>query len=106
MVRVLNALEHGLRLPPRGMVRVVQIGQVMGRVVVPSAHVAALLVRISGLLAELHLGLFAARIGRVHGCVVSCVLKLGNTTLGIGGLGREKHKHLISISAFHLHRID
>lgn len=84
VVRVLDALEHGLGLPPRGMVRVVQIGEVMGGVVVPSAHVAALLVRIARLLAELHLGLFTARIRRMHGGVVSCIFKLRDAALGRG----------------------
>lgn len=38
MVRMLDALEHGLRLPPGWILRIVQIRQVCRRMIVVSAR--------------------------------------------------------------------
>lgn len=80
----LDALEHGLRLPPGGLVRIVEIGEGGSRMVVPSAHLATLLVRVARLLAHLDLILLTARVGRLHCGVVGGVLELGNTALREG----------------------
>lgn len=84
-VRVLDARQHGLALPPSGVLLVVVVGQVHGAVVVPGVPGVADVAGLgdpggAGLHAVL-LGRRAAGVGRHHGHVKSGVHKLRHAAL-------------------------
>lgn len=82
LVRILDAFEHCLRLPPSGSVGIVEVGQVACAVITQSTGVTAFsLIRVARLVAEVCVALLAARIRRLHEYVVGGILELGNTTL-------------------------
>lgn len=84
-VRVLDARQHGLALPPGGVLLVVVVGQVHGAVVVPGvpgvADVAGLCDPGGAGLHAVLLGRRAAGVGRHHRDVKSGVNELGHAAL-------------------------
>lgn len=87
VVRVLDALEHGLGLPPSRTMGIVEIGQEGGRMIIPPTDFATLFMGVTSLLTELDFILVTTGVGGVHGSVESCILEFGNATLQ--GRGRE-----------------
>lgn len=86
MSRVLDALQHRVRLPPGDVVVVVEVGQVIGRMgQMRNAGVAnvARFLRSFGsrLRAELARPVQAAGVGRFHSPVESRVHEIGNASL-------------------------
>lgn len=86
MSRILNAFQHGIRLPPGDVVIVVKVGQEvgwMGQVFHTSvADVARLLWALGACLrAEFAWTVQATRVGRLHLAVESGVHEVGNASL-------------------------
>lgn len=86
LIGELDPLEHGLRLPPRMVVVVVEIRQVLGGVGelghVGIADLARLLGAVAARLEAVFLrALLAARVGHLHAPVEGCIHELGHAFL-------------------------
>jgi hypothetical protein len=82
LVGELYPLEHGLGLPPGGLVLVVEVGEVPGVVIVRVANFAGFPeARDAGLHAIFYFPLVSARVRRLHQKVESCILEFRYTPL-------------------------
>lgn len=102
MSRVLDALQHRVRLPPGDVVVVVEVGQVIGRMgQMGNAGVAniARLLRSFGsrLRAELARPVQSAGVGRLHSPVEGGVHEIGNASLQQSPRKKKQKKTKTSI---------